>query len=270
MTDASEKPIAQVAYEAFLAELAKTPDAPEAEHAPPWEAVPEHVRIVIAEAVGAAVRTFAPALVCEVNPEDQSFAQVGYQAYIARTGGLNYQGLPCPVFEALTDTIKSAWAAASTAIRSEHEHRFAAEYDLVVSKEELAELVAGLDLLQRSDAHQAETTFPLRSRLRAALYPAEPERPKLPAPEELPPPSDGAKQELPPDEPGAPAEPTNSEPETPATTPDSCLLVDAAAGDVVPAPMVELPAVSATEPPAPPLPGLEPISEPEKTTEPQG
>ena len=36
---------------------------------------------------------------------------------------------------------------------------------------ELAELVAGLDSLQRAGLHGDEICFPLRSRLRAALFP---------------------------------------------------------------------------------------------------
>lgn len=36
---------------------------------------------------------------------------------------------------------------------------------------ELAELIAGLDALQRSDKHTVEVCFPLRDRLRAALFP---------------------------------------------------------------------------------------------------
>lgn len=36
---------------------------------------------------------------------------------------------------------------------------------------ELAELVAGLDALQRADKHASEVCFPLRNKLRALLFP---------------------------------------------------------------------------------------------------
>lgn len=189
MNDAAEKSIAQVAYETFLEEIAKTDDAAEVHGAPCWDTLPDHVRVVIANAVGAAVRSFAPALIADVSPEEQSFAQIGYQAYVASTGGLNYQGLPCPAFETLPAAIQAAWAAASTSVRSEHEHRFAGDYDLAFSHEELAELVAGLDALQRADKHTAELAFPLRSRLRGILFPPEE------APETIPEPV-GAAPEL--------------------------------------------------------------------------
>jgi len=186
MTDATEKPIAQVAYEAFLEGIAGTEEgAAEAEHAPPWEAVPAHVRAVIANAVAAAVRTFAPALVVETTEEEQSFAQIGYQAYIASTGGLNYQGLPCPEWAKLTDSIRGAWAAAATAVRTEHEHRTAGDYELSFSAEELFELVAGLDAMQRANVHQPDVAFPLRARLRAALLP-DPDPAVEPEPEPVP------------------------------------------------------------------------------------
>lgn len=203
MTEASEKSIAQVAYEALLAEIAKTVDAAEAEHAPAWDAVPQHVRVAIAHAVGEAVRSFAPALICDVTPEAQSFGQVGYQAYIASTGGLNYQGLPCPEWAKLPASIHLAWGAAATAIRSEHEHRFAGDYDLCVSREELAELVASIDAAQRAEAHNAEVAFPLRSRLRAVLFP--PEAPAEPVP------ADDAPPDVPPESPGAATEPPSAE-----------------------------------------------------------
>jgi hypothetical protein len=170
-----EKTLAQIAYETFLGELAKTEHADEVLGAPGWDQVPEHVRTVLGVVIAETLRSFAPALVPEVAPTEQSFAQVGYQAYVASTGGLNYQGLPCPAWIDLPEAIKAAWAAASVGIRSEHEHRFAGDFDLEVSREELAELVAGLDALQRADKHTAELSFPLRSRLRALLFPPEPE-----------------------------------------------------------------------------------------------
>lgn len=45
-----------------------------------------------------------------------SAARVGYQAYGAHQGGLNYQGLPMPTFEQLPADIVGAWAAAALAI----------------------------------------------------------------------------------------------------------------------------------------------------------
>lgn len=250
MNDAAEKSIAQVAYETFLEEIGKTADADEVHGAPAWEMLPEHVRAVIANAVGAAVRSFAPALIADVSPEEQSFAQVGYQAYVASTGGLNYQGLPCPEWSKLPDAIRAAWAAASVLIRSEHEHRFAAEFDLEVSKDELAELIAGLDALQRADKHQAELTFPLRSRLRGMLFPPADD---APAPESSPEiefaatDSDDA-----PNSGGAATESTGDERSDPETKTDPSPALPPAESPP------ELPVVSAA-PPAPGLPGLEPV-----------
>lgn len=39
-------------------------------------------------------------------------AEQAYVAYGETTGGKNYQGLPMPVFSALTETIRYAWVAA--------------------------------------------------------------------------------------------------------------------------------------------------------------
>jgi len=268
MADQSDKSIAQIAYETFLEEIAKTEEgAAEAKHAPPWEAVPPHVRIVIAEAVGAAVRSFAPALICDVDPEDQEYAQVGYQAYIARTGGLNYQGLPCPEFEALTPTIKAAWASAATAIRTEHEHRSANDYDLAVSKEELAELVAGLDAAQRSEVHNPDVCFPLRARLRAVLLEPEPEPDLDEVPLGLTP--DVVDD---PKTPDAATEPASADPTAPETTADPSATKDAPGPASEPPTQTDLPKVSEA-PPAPELkvelpPMPAPSDDPETTAKP--
>lgn len=260
-----EKTLAQVAYETFLAELANTEHRGEVDGAPDWDHVPPHVRTVLAVVVAEVVRAFAPALVPDASPEDQSFAQVGYQAYVASTGGLNYQGLPCPEWNKLTDAIRAAWAAAAVSIRSEHEHRFAAEFDLEVSKEELAELIAGLDALQRADKHRGEVTFPLRSRLRGMLFPPEPapeEAEKVPSLEA----SDVAGDEVINDDaldpPPAATESPAPERTDAAPTPETAPAAGASEGNVVPpAPLPappELPAVSEA-PPAPGLPGLDPV-----------
>ena len=42
-------------------------------------------------------------------------AEVEYCAYLTETGGLNYQGNPCPKWEDLPEGIQSAWHAAATA-----------------------------------------------------------------------------------------------------------------------------------------------------------
>jgi hypothetical protein len=306
MTVEPEKSLAQIAYETFLEGLAKTEEgADEVKHAPPWGHLPEYVCTVIADSVGAALRSFAPALVVDVAPEDQAFAQVGYQAYIASTGGLNYQGLPCPEWTKLPPAIQAAWAAAAVSIRCEHEHRVATDYDLAVSKDELAELVAALDSLQRADIHTADVLLPLRSRLRAVLFPPEPEPQALPAQLieqagesptlELDPSNEGEKPE-PASEPSNVTDPyagyhaavaaeraasetdpkgeavaadaldpakagtDSSAPEQtdPATGAESLAQPSASGGNVVASEPVELPAVSEA-PPAPGLPGLDPL-----------
>lgn len=283
MTDATEteKTLAQIAYETFLDELAKTEHRGEVEGAPDWDHVPEHVRAVLAISVAEAVRSFAPALVPDASHEDQSFGQVGYQAYVACTGGLNYQGLPCPEWSQLTDAIRAAWVAAATGIRSEHEHRFAAEFDLEVSKDELAELIAGLDALQRADKHTADLTFPLRSRLRGMLFPPEAaaeepeEAPSLEASEVEPKALPAADPPSAQDEKGeviaddaldpVPVATESPAPERtdPTPAPESPSAVNAPEGNVAPAvdptPSPGLPAVSEA-PPAPGLPGLDPVA----------
>lgn len=45
------------------------------------------------------------------------FGKAAYAAYGQTTGGVNYQGLPMPEWDALTPTIRSAWINAATAVR---------------------------------------------------------------------------------------------------------------------------------------------------------
>lgn len=47
-----------------------------------------------------------------MEPTIMRFAREAYQRYTATTGNKNYQGLPCPAFDDLTDQIKEAWCAA--------------------------------------------------------------------------------------------------------------------------------------------------------------
>ena len=47
-----------------------------------------------------------------MEPKVMSFAREAYARYTATTNNLNYQGLPCPAFDDLTDKIKEAWCAA--------------------------------------------------------------------------------------------------------------------------------------------------------------
>lgn len=49
-----------------------------------------------------------------IDPVD--LARAAYAAYSEVTGGLNYQGLPMPSWEDLSDTIQGAWAAAAIAV----------------------------------------------------------------------------------------------------------------------------------------------------------
>lgn len=234
-----QKPIAQLAYETFVERIA-TVEPDEALHAPRWSELPERVRVVIAEAVAAGVRSFAPALVVDIDPSEQAFAQVGYQAYIGSTGGLNYQGLPCPAWDALPSSIQTAWAVAALAIRNEHEHRLATEFDLDCSADELKVLIAGLDALQVANKHDSEILFPLRSRLRAIAYPPE----TAPEAEEDAFPVTETAPELP---------PASNEDEKPEPTAQE----DAPEATQEPKMAVELP--------APGLPGIEPVSDATET-----
>ena len=47
-----------------------------------------------------------------MEPTIMRFAREAYARYTATTENKNYQGLPCPTFDDLTDQIKEAWCAA--------------------------------------------------------------------------------------------------------------------------------------------------------------
>jgi hypothetical protein len=160
------KSAAQVAYETLIEKLKGTEGADSAAFAPPWDDVPDQVRVAIAEALDAA--DSAPAL--ELPNSDGPFPQLAYRAYVKFTGGLNYQGKPCPAWPDLPEKIRGAWAAATLAVRNEHDSRLNVDLDwLDGSTEELAELVAALDALQAQGTHRQHVLVPLRTRLRAAL-----------------------------------------------------------------------------------------------------
>lgn len=44
--------------------------------------------------------------------------QKAYEIYVVAVDGKNYQGLPCPEWNDLTDKIKEAWATVETQLRS--------------------------------------------------------------------------------------------------------------------------------------------------------
>lgn len=52
-------------------------------------------------------------------PIEHSLAVLAYNAYGAVTDHKNYQGLPMPAYEDLTDKIKEAWQAAVMAVRQQ-------------------------------------------------------------------------------------------------------------------------------------------------------
>jgi hypothetical protein len=55
--------------------------------------------------VGMAIRILTPEETATV------IARELYEAYIASSGGLNYQGLPCPTWENLTEAVRQHWEA---------------------------------------------------------------------------------------------------------------------------------------------------------------
>jgi hypothetical protein len=61
-----------------------------------------------------------------LEPED--YAKIAYQAYGETTDFKNYQGLPMPEWNALTETIRKAWIKAALAAieawRIEHVYLF--------------------------------------------------------------------------------------------------------------------------------------------------
>lgn len=80
------------------------------------EVLEEAGDLIGAEVVAPAVRGLRASAAPDISPED--LARGAYAAYGDSVGGLNYQGLPMPTFENLTDKIRSAWIAASLHVRS--------------------------------------------------------------------------------------------------------------------------------------------------------
>lgn len=159
----------QVAYETLIDALKKRDADSDATFAPPWDEVPEHVRAAIDVALFAAAGVDEPD---EPRDSEASFAVLAYRAYVKFTGGLNYQGKPCPKWQDLPEKIRGAWGAATLAARTEHESRHNIDFDwLEGSTEELVELVAALDALQEVGRHRQHVLVPLRTRLRAILNP---------------------------------------------------------------------------------------------------
>jgi len=58
-----------------------------------------------------------PTLRLELSPEEQ-LAKEAYQAYGDAVEWKNYQGLPMPRWEHLTDPIRNAWIASATYVKS--------------------------------------------------------------------------------------------------------------------------------------------------------
>ena len=48
---------------------------------------------------------------------DEELARAAYEAYIENSGGLNYQGLPCPTWENLTPAIRDHWRVAALKVK---------------------------------------------------------------------------------------------------------------------------------------------------------
>lgn len=62
----------------------------------------------------------SPVEVTVSPPSPRSLAQAAYAAYGESTGHTNYQGLPMPEWEQLSDRIQSAWVEASSAAVQHH------------------------------------------------------------------------------------------------------------------------------------------------------
>ena len=80
------------------------------------EVLEEAGDLIGAEVVAPAVRGLRASAAPDISPED--LARGAYAAYGDTTGNVNYQGLPMPTFENLTDKIRSAWIAASLRVRA--------------------------------------------------------------------------------------------------------------------------------------------------------
>lgn len=226
----SEKSAAQVAYESLIDKLKQNPDDDSATFAPPWDEVPEHVREAI-EAALDAVASGPYRLEQGATPgeSEASFAELGYRAYVKFTGGLNYQGLPCPKWPDLPEKIRGAWDAASLAVRTEHDSRHNIDLDWLESDvEEVAELVAALDSYQGTGGHRQHVLVPLRARLRAVLNP----------------PAEEPEDDDAPDSASAATESPSTERSEPESSPGSSPLLGAPEGDTAAPPDVDLPRVS--------------------------
>lgn len=60
--------------------------------------------------------TWAAVVASVSRSSPEQLARAAYQAYGEATGGRNYRGEPMPAWEDLGDTIRGAWAAATTAV----------------------------------------------------------------------------------------------------------------------------------------------------------
>jgi hypothetical protein len=54
--------------------------------------------------------------VADQDDDQIRLAKLAYAAYGKSTGGKNYQGLPMPTWDALSDTIQGAWVSAANAV----------------------------------------------------------------------------------------------------------------------------------------------------------
>lgn len=74
--------------------------------------------------------------------DDEQLGRVAYSAYGSVTENKNYQGLPMPAWEDLTDTIRSAWMAAASAAIHAFGEPWRAKFSVDV-EEELPEFPEG-------------------------------------------------------------------------------------------------------------------------------
>ena len=64
------------------------------------------------------VQQIDPLPACCFPSQNAEPAERAYCAYLRSTGGLNYQGLPCPVWADLPEKICQAWRAAASELLS--------------------------------------------------------------------------------------------------------------------------------------------------------
>ena len=69
-------------------------------------------------AVGAPARVVLAAVGARPLATSSDYAQLAYAAYGAATSYRNYQGLPMPNWDDLTERIRQAWVAAAEAVRA--------------------------------------------------------------------------------------------------------------------------------------------------------